>query len=143
LVEIKPTGIAEPVVALIQAAEMISDCTISAFDEPTLRRVKELEPKLATAYFQIHPQPFDAREVVRRLGVSMLIGWRAAISKEILDDARAAGLHIRCGFGDQMTYEESYALFRELVELGADEVSCGRPDWIVRMIRQYTEEQQG
>jgi glycerophosphoryl diester phosphodiesterase len=140
LVEIKPPGIAEPVVRLIQEEGMVEECTISAFDEPTLPRVKELEPRLATAYFQIHPKPFDAGEVVRRLGVSMLIGWRAAISREILADAHAAGMHVRCGFGDSMTFEESYALFRELADMGADEISCGRPDWIVQMIERYSKD---
>ncbi|MCC2672218.1 MAG: glpQ [Armatimonadetes bacterium] len=135
LVEIKPPGIADVVVEVIRREGMLPDCTISAFDEPTLLRVKELEPELATAYFQIRPQPFSAREVVDRLGVGMLIGWRPAIDRELLADAHAAGLHVRCGFGDQMSYEETEALFRELVDLGTDEISCGRPDWIVRMIR--------
>jgi glycerophosphoryl diester phosphodiesterase len=137
LVEIKPPGIADDVVRVIRAEGMVESCTLSAFDEPSLLRAKELEPGLATAYFLIHPKPFQAREVVDRLGVSMLIGWREAISKEILADARASGLHVRCGFGDAMTYEESAALFRELVEMGADEISCGRPDWIARMIREH------
>jgi glycerophosphoryl diester phosphodiesterase len=140
LVEIKPPGIADEVVTVIRAEGMVADCTISAFDEPTLLRVKELEPGLATAYFQIRPQPFHASEVVQRLGVSMLIGWRAAIDAALLADAHAAGMHVRCGFGDQMTYEESYALFRELAEMGADEISCGRPDWIARMTREYAAE---
>ena len=138
LVEIKPPGIADAVVRVIREEGMVADSTISAFDEATLLRVKELEPELATAYFQIHPQPFHAREVIERLGVSLLIGWRRAIDAAMLAEARAAGLHVRCGFGDSMSYEESYALFRELVEMGADEVSCGRPDWISRMIREYT-----
>jgi glycerophosphoryl diester phosphodiesterase len=137
LVEIKPPGMADAVVGVIREERMLADCTISAFDEPTLLGVKELEPDLATAYFQIHPQAFDARAVVDRLGVTMLIGWRRAINAASLADAHAAGMHVRCGFGDQMTYEESYALFRELADMGADEISCGRPDWIARMIEQY------
>ena len=138
LVEIKPPGIADAVVDVLRREDMLGDCTISSFDEPSLLRVKELEPDLATAYFLIHPQPtFVASEVVDQVGVSMLIGWRRAINAEILADARAAGLHIRCGFGDQMSYEETYQLFRELVEMGADEISCGRPDWIAEMIRRY------
>lgn len=141
LVEIKPAGIADEVVQVIREAGMVEACTISAFDEPTLLRVRELEPALKTAYFQIRPQPFDAGEVVRRLGVWMLIGWRAAIDREMLADAHAHGMYVRCGFGDRMTYEESHALFRELVELGADEISCGRPDWIARMIEQLRTEE--
>ena len=143
LVEIKPAGIADQVVQVIRDAGMVEACTISAFDEPSLLRVRELEPALKTAYFQIRPQPFDAGDVIHRLGVWMLIGWRAAIDREMLADAHAHGMHVRCGFGDRMTFEESYALFRELVELGADEISCGRPDWIVKMIEQLRSEQPG
>jgi glycerophosphoryl diester phosphodiesterase len=137
LVEIKPPGIADAVVDVIRAEGMVQQCTISSFDEPTLLRVKELEPDLPTAYFLIEPKPFDAAEVVRRLGASMLIGWRRAMSAAIMADAHQAGMHVRCGFGDQMGYEETYALFRELADMGADEISCGRPDWIARMIEQY------
>jgi isopropylmalate/homocitrate/citramalate synthase len=49
-------------------------------------------------------------------------------------------MHVRCGFGDALTYEESYALFRELAEMGADEISCGRPDWIAQFIQRYQAE---
>src|SRR5205085_2136252 len=75
LVEIKDEGITDQVVALIEAAGMVEDCTISSFNEETLRRVKELNPQLATAYFLIEPKPFNADEVVARLGVSLLIVW--------------------------------------------------------------------
>jgi glycerophosphoryl diester phosphodiesterase len=66
LVEIKPAGITDDVVRVIREAGMAADCTISSFDEPSLLRARELG--LETAYFQIRPQPFDAREVVRRPG---------------------------------------------------------------------------
>jgi glycerophosphoryl diester phosphodiesterase len=140
LVEIKPLGITDHVIDQVRGERMVNECTISSFDEPSLLRVKEVEPALATAFFLTHPKPFSAAEVVERFGVSMLIGWRQAISAAILADAHAHGLYVRCGFGDAMTYDESYALFKELVEMGADEVSCGRPDWIHRMIRQYARE---
>ena len=138
LVEIKPAGITDDVVRVIHEAGMAADCTLSSFDEPSLLRARELG--LETAYFQIRPQPFDAREVVQRLGTRMLIGWRAAISAELLAVAHAAGMHVRCGFGDALTYEASYALFRELAEIGADEISCGRPDWIAQFIQRYRAE---
>ncbi|MBI3970654.1 MAG: glycerophosphodiester phosphodiesterase [Chloroflexi bacterium] len=133
LVELKDDGIAADVVALIEQAEMVEDCTISAFNEEMLQRVKELQPRLATAYFLTTPRPFDPEEVIARLGVSLLIVWPRAAVPDQIAAAKRAGLHVRCGMPDNMTYDESYAVFRRMVDMGVDEVACGRPDWIARM----------
>ena len=39
-----------------------------------------------------------------------------------------------------MSYEESKEVFVRMVDMGVDEVSCGRPDWIARMIDEYAGE---
>ncbi len=69
---------ADDVVALIAGAGMGEDCTISSFDEDTLRQVKRCDPRLATAYFLTEPRPFDPQEVIRRLGVGLLVVWPRA-----------------------------------------------------------------
>ncbi len=45
---------------------------------------------------------------------------------------------MRCGFADNLTYDETYALFRRMADMGADEIACGRPDWIGRMAEKNT-----
>jgi glycerophosphoryl diester phosphodiesterase len=137
LVEIKDDGIADDVVALIVAARMEDDCTISSFNEETLRRVKEVSPRVATAYFLTEPKPFDPAEIIARLGVSLLIVWPRAATPQDLAAAKRCGLHIRCGFGDTMSYEESYEIFRRMADMGVDEIACGRPDWIRQMAAEY------
>jgi hypothetical protein len=125
------------VVAQIEEAGMVEACTISAFDEALLLRVKALQARLATAYFLTTPRPFDAQEVVARLGVNLLIVWPVAAVPEQIADAKRAGLHVRCGFPDTMTFDETFALFCRLADMGVDEMACGRPDWIARMAEAY------
>jgi glycerophosphoryl diester phosphodiesterase len=137
LVEIKDAGIAGDVVALITQAGMENDCTISSFDEDTLRQVKQCDPRIATAYFLTEPKPFDPEEVIRRLQVSLLVVWPRAATPGDIAAAKRSGLHVRCGLADNMTYEETYALFRRMADMGVDEIASGRPDWIKQMAEEY------
>lgn len=137
LVEIKDEGIADDVVALIDGAGMVPDCTVSAFSEANLLRSKELKAELATAFFLIRPADFDAEATVRGLGVEMLIVWPRAVVPEQIAAAKRAGLHVRCGLGDDLSYEETWEIFRRMADLGIDEISSGRPDWMARMAREY------
>ena len=50
-------------------AEMVEECTISSFDEDTLRHVPALSPRLATGYFLTGAAGLDAEEAVEVLGV--------------------------------------------------------------------------
>ena len=134
LPEIKQAGIAAQLVGEIRAAGMVADCTISSFLEDELGRCRQLCPELPIAYFLTEPKPFSAAEIVERLGATLLIVWPQAIRSEYLADAHAHGMHIRCGFNDRMPFEEAEALFHRFADMGVDEVSCGRPDWIARMI---------
>jgi len=137
LVELKDTDITDRVVEIIAAAGMIDACTISAFDEHCLRRAKEIHPELSTAYFFLEPGEFSARKVVDGLGVDLLIVWPRAATPEHIAAAKRCGLHVRCGFADNMSYKEAYEVFKGMVDMGVDEISCGRPDWIGRMIDRY------
>nr|CAA9211554.1 Glycerophosphoryl diester phosphodiesterase [uncultured Armatimonadetes bacterium] len=135
LVEIKEAGLAEAVVAEIAGAGMSEHCTASSFLECELLRVRECggDPRVPTAFFLTEPGPFDAEAVVARLGVSLLVVWPRAASPEAIAAAKRCGLHVRCGFRDDLTYEETFSLFRRMAALGVDEMACGRPDWIRRM----------
>jgi glycerophosphoryl diester phosphodiesterase/SAM-dependent methyltransferase len=137
LVEIKDHGIADEVVRLIRQAGMTADCTISSFDEGELVRVKQLDPSIATAYFLTEPKPFDPQDVIGRLGASLLVVWPRAAVPEQIAAAKAAGMQVRCGFGDTMGYEQTAEQFRRMADMGVDEMACGRPDWIARMAAEY------
>ena len=89
------------------------------------------------AYFLVEPKPFDACEIIERFAAGLLIVWPVAATAEYIADAKKHGLEVRCGFRDDLSYDQVYASLCELADMGLDEFSCGRPDWIGRMIRQY------
>lgn len=139
LVEIKEAGLADDICREIAVAGMTDTCTISSFLEDELLRVRECDPHLATAYFLTTPRPFEPQEVVDRLGVQLLVVWPAAATAEIIAAAHQCGLQVRCGFRDDLTYADTFALFRRMADMGVDEIACGRPDWIRQMAEEYAE----
>lgn len=140
LVEIKETGLADDVVAEITGAGMEEDSTVSSFLEDELIRVRESSGgRIATAYFLTEPgQGFDPAEVIARLGINLLVVWPRAAMPEYVAAAKEHGLHVRCGFRDDMSYAETFAQFRRMAEVGVDEMASGRPDWMRRMADEHT-----
>ena len=137
LVELKEDDTAEQVIDEIRVAGMVGDCTISTFHEECLVQSRALCPELERAYFLTEPKAFSASSVIDAFGVGLLIIWPRAATPEYVADARSHGLHVRCGFADTMTFDEMYDGFIRMIDMGVDEVSCGRPDWIARMIERY------
>ncbi len=140
LVEIKDHEAVDDIVTVIRAAGMVPACTISCFNQEVLARVKELCPDLATALFHVKPDEPDPMPAVARLGVSLAIVWPAAATDERIAAFKAAGLDIRAGFPDHLTYAETAAGIRRLADLGVDEISCGRPDWVARALMDAQDE---
>ena len=139
LVELKDGDITEQVIDLIRTADMIDDCTLSSFNEKCLSQAKNLCPKMSRACFFVNPGIFNAQEAIDRLGVDMVIVWPRAASPGNIAEAKRHGLHVRCGFTDNLSYEEAYEVFSNLARMGVDEYSCGRPDWLRRMIEEITQ----
>jgi glycerophosphoryl diester phosphodiesterase len=134
LLELKDVGIATDVVRTVESANMLDACTLISFSEENLREARRTNPDTLIGFFHLEPKPLDLDRVVGEFGASLLVVWPAAAQPEIIAAAKDAGLHVRCGFRDDMTYEESREVFTRMVDMGVDEVSCGRPDWIGRMI---------
>ncbi len=139
LVEFKDGDIAEQAVRQIEAAGVVEQCTLSSFHEESLLEARALNDQLEIAYFLVEPKPFDAAEIIERFGAGLLIVWPVAAKREFIADAKAHGLDIRCGFRDDLSYEEVSARFKELAAMGVGEFSCGRPDWIGRLIEEYSD----
>jgi len=138
LVEFKDEDIAEQAVREIEAAGAVEQCVLSSFHEPSLFEAHALNGDLQIAYFLVEPKPFDAAEIIERFAAQLLIVWPIAAKRECIVDAKKHGMHVRCGFRDDLSYEETSARFKELAAMGVDEFSCGRPDWIGRMIEEYS-----
>ena len=137
LLELKDTGIAPQVVAEVAAAGMLDECTLISFDEDNLRIAREENPATHIGFFHLEPKPIDPAKVVDEFGATLLVVWPRAAEPAVIDAAKAAGLYVRCGFADNMTFEESREIFTRMANMGVDEISCGRPDWIARMISEY------
>ncbi|HCV23804.1 MAG TPA: hypothetical protein DGN59_10100 [Candidatus Latescibacteria bacterium] len=136
LLELKDEGIAADVVRAVEAADMIGDCTLISFSEDNLLEARRANPEVLIGFFHLEPKPIDPTKVVDEFGASLLVVWPAAAQPDVIGAAKAAGLHVRCGFRDDLTYEDSVEVFQRMVDMGVDEISCGRPDWIGRMIRE-------
>jgi glycerophosphoryl diester phosphodiesterase len=137
LVELKEEDTTEQVIEEIRAAGMVGDCSISTFHEDCLLQSRALCVELERAYFLTEPKAFSAQAVIEEFGVGLVIVWPRAATPEYIADAKEQGLHVRCGFADTLDFEQLYEGFKKMVDMGVDEVSCGRPDWIGRMIEKY------
>ncbi|MCC7493648.1 MAG: hypothetical protein IT204_14935 [Fimbriimonadaceae bacterium] len=134
LVEVKDPAAVDAIVGSIEAAGMAAACTLSSFDPAVLQRAKELCPQLATAWFHLRPGPLEPVALREAYGVELLIVWPAAAEAPVLHAAKAAGLQIRSGFPDHWGYAATTAEVLRLAALGVDEMACGRPDWIRRIL---------
>ncbi len=134
LVELKEDDIVDQVVEEIVNAGMESDCTIISFHESSTLRARALNPDIDRGYFFLEPGEVNIPQVIEDFAPALLVVWPRAAIPEVIREARSQGLQVRCGFADNMSYEESFEIFKNMVAMGVDEVSCGRPDWIKRMI---------
>ncbi len=137
LIEFKASDITEQVIEIVEQADMVDDCTLVAFDEDCIRLAKKINPQISRAFFFLKPGPFDAQSIIDEFAVDLIIVWPPAAVAEQIADAKRCGLQVRCGFSDTMSYKESKEIFVRMVDMGVDEVSCGRPDWIAQMIDEY------
>lgn len=142
LLELKDEGIAADVVRAVEGADMLDACTLISFSEDNLRAARRANPETLIGFFHLEPKPIDPARVVDEFGASLLVVWPAAAQPDIIAAAKAAGLHVRCGFRDNLTYDESAEIFARMVDMGVDEISCGRPDWIRQMIHQMNHQRQ-
>ncbi|MBI2302117.1 MAG: hypothetical protein HYU66_24705 [Armatimonadetes bacterium] len=134
LVEIKDSACVDEVTYSIRCAGLWETCTISCFDEAVLRRVKALEPRIDTAFFHLAQGDLNLRKVREELGCRLLIVWPPGADPAQVAAARAAGMDVRCGLGDNVSFEETAEVVRRMAAMGANEISCGRPDWIARIV---------
>ena len=134
LIELKENNIVDQVVEEITDAGMQGNCTIISFHESSTLRARALNPDIDRGYFFLEAGEFNIPQVIENLAPALLVVWPRAANPEVIREAKNLDLQVRCGFSDNMSYEESFEIFKRMVAMGVDEVSCGRPDWIAQMI---------
>lgn len=137
LIEQKEVGITEQIIREVELSKVVEECTIVSFHEEALVEARQINPQIDRGFFIIKPGVYNVEEICERVDPSLLIVWPAAVKPEYIEKAVDKGITVRCGFKDDQTMEQIKEHFQGLVELGVTEFSCGRPDWIKQLIREY------
>jgi glycerophosphoryl diester phosphodiesterase len=121
--------------ALVDARGLRERVIVMAFEAPTLRRVRALDPTIRTALLvsrsRVSRERAQAADLVtwaRDVGATHLGVEHAAVDAALLDAARAAGLQVAA-----WTVNEE-ADIRRLVDLGVGVVISDRPDLALTLV---------
>lgn len=87
------SGLVEAVLAQIREQDLVDDCFLISFDHPEVRRVKALEPRLATGVL-FAGRPVDPISLARAAGADALAPQWSFVNRELVEQAHAAGLAI-------------------------------------------------
>ena len=128
-------GIEEKTLALVKQRGLMDRVVVMAFEGPTIRRARELEPRLPTTLLvgraRVERARVSGREAVKwatAAGATDLgIDFRV-LDADVIADARAAGLRVAA-----WTVNEEADIQRVLA-LGVDVVISDRPDVVKRLI---------
>ena len=128
-------GIEERVLAEVNSRGLADRTMIMAFEAETIRRVRELQPSVRTAFLvgkvRLDREGTPARETVRwarDLGVTQLGIEHRILDRGVMEAARAAGLEV----GAWTVNEEGD--LRAAIALGVDLVTSDRPDLALRLL---------
>jgi glycerophosphoryl diester phosphodiesterase len=73
-------------------AGILEQILVSSFDLPTIDRVRDLAPGLATGYLVLDPSSVDAVAVAAGNGHTALHPWDPFVTEDLMEQCRAAGL---------------------------------------------------
>ena len=128
-------GIEEKVLGLLRARGLFERATVQAFQPETIRRLRELDPKVRTMVLvsrgeveRDRARPAEAVRRARDLGATDLGMNHRLIDADVIAAARAAGIRLSA-----WTVNEEADL-RRMIELGADVVMSDRPDLARRLL---------
>lgn len=127
-------GIEEKVLALVRARGLLARTSIQAFQPETIRRLRDLEPKVRTMLLvtrgdveRDRARPAEAVRRARDLGATGLGMNHRLIDTDVMAAARATGIRVAA-----WTVNEEADL-RRMVDLGVDMVMSDRPDLAKRV----------
>jgi len=117
-------GIEARVVELIRRHAMADRVLLISFDHPTVKRVKELAPEMATGVLY-SGRPIDAVPLARAAGADALMPYWANLRPDDVERAHAAGLSVHPWATSEADEIESLLL------MGVDSVCSNHPDRVV------------
>ena len=85
-------GIEQVLVDQLDRAQADERTVVISFDEPSLKKVHELDPELATGYLYV--RPVDIEKKRDELGIQYVAPHYAIVDREYVEKAHAAGLKV-------------------------------------------------
>ncbi|HET8569302.1 MAG TPA: glycerophosphodiester phosphodiesterase family protein [Candidatus Limnocylindria bacterium] len=116
--------IAERVVDLLGGHDLLRGALVHSFDHPTVRRLRELAPDLATAVSYGGGTFVEPLSLGRAAGVSGIHPWWAWASPALAEAAHAEGIHVHA-WGLAEPHDE--AAVAALVRAGVDSLDAADP----------------
>ena len=124
-IDFDPTElVAAGVVALVRERGQQGDVLVSCFHEPTLARVRELDPSIATAWLYVADDrsPEDVAAALSEAGHAALHPWDGSATLSLVEAAHEVGLAVNVWTVDDPERMEA------LVAMGVDGLCTNVPD---------------
>lgn len=93
VIEIKAANCEKQVVQLVEEFDMVSRVWAISFNHRIIKKVKELNSNIRTAYL-LYGLPLNVAEIAKACGSDGLSLSVKTIDKELVEDAHKAGLHV-------------------------------------------------
>jgi glycerophosphoryl diester phosphodiesterase len=122
-----PEALVRAVVESVERCEAHDDVLVIGFDHRAVKRVTELEPRLATGVLYVG-RPFDEVRLAKDAGASVLVPHASFVTAEGVARAHGAGLAVATWA------ETSKVLFSELVEAGVDAITVDHPEVLRKLL---------
>jgi glycerophosphoryl diester phosphodiesterase len=121
-------GLAEQIVELVRRRGMLARANVISFDHQAIRRVKELEPRLAAGVL-FAARLVDAPAAARAAGAETIMPAYYFATSDVIEQTHAAGLTISVWTVDDP------ATAAELARRGVDAIASNYPDRVAAAIR--------
>jgi glycerophosphoryl diester phosphodiesterase len=115
-------GIEDAVVAAVRNARMVDQVIVISFDHAAAKRVKSLEPRVATGVLYGCRPADGGIGLARAAGANAVLPHWAYVTREDVAAAHAAGLSVAPWTSSDPT------VLRELIACGVDAIGTNHPD---------------
>jgi glycerophosphoryl diester phosphodiesterase len=122
-------GISEAVVDVVKKADMVDQVIVISFDHAAVKRVKALEPRVATGVLYSCRPTDGGIALARAANAEAVLPHWPYVTKEDVAQAHAAGLSVAPWASSDPE------VLRHLVECGVDAIASNHPDVVKQVVR--------
>jgi glycerophosphoryl diester phosphodiesterase len=121
-------GIEDKVVGAIREAEMLDQVIVISFDHGAVKRVKELEPRIATGVLYSCRPTDGGISLARAAQADAVLPHWAYVTKEDVATAHTAGLSVA------PWASSDHEVLKRLVQCGVDAIGTNHPDVLKQVL---------